>query len=55
MTMITCFIRYVIDPFKVAAFEEYARTWGLAIPCCGAGLIGCYAPHDGSATTAYGV
>ncbi len=30
--MITCFIRYEIDPFKAAAFETYARNWGQAIP-----------------------
>jgi NIPSNAP len=53
--MITCFIRYEIDPFKIDAFEEYARNWGEAIPRCGADLIGYYAPHEGSSTTAYGV
>jgi hypothetical protein len=52
---ITCFIRYEIDPFGKEAFEEYARNWGQAIPRCGAGLIGYFAPHEGSATTAYGV
>jgi hypothetical protein len=50
---ITCFIRYEIDPFGKAAFEEYARNWGQAIPRCGADLIGYFAPHEGSATTAY--
>ena len=53
--MITCFIRYAIDPFKVAAFEDYARNWGQAIPRCGAELVGYFAPHEGSSTTAYGV
>ena len=53
--MITCFIRYEIDPFKTAQFEHYARNWGAAIPRCGAELIGYFAPHEGSATTAYGV
>ncbi|MDF2812960.1 MAG: family containing protein [Microvirga sp.] len=53
--MITCFIRYEIDPFKTEAFDEYARNWGEAIPRCGADLIGYYAPHEGSATAAYGV
>ena len=53
--MITCFIRYEIDPFKVGAFEEYARNWGQAIPRCGADLIGYFAPHEGAATIAYGV
>ena len=53
--MITCFIRYEIDPFKVDAFEHYAKTWGQVIPSAGADLIGYYAPHEGSATVAYGV
>lgn len=53
--MITCFIRYQLDPYKTAAFEQYARNWGEAIPRCGADLIGYFAPHEGSATTAYGV
>jgi hypothetical protein len=53
--MITCFIRYEIDPFKVDAFEEYARVWGEAIPRCGADLIGYFSPHEGSSTIAYGV
>lgn len=53
--MITCFIRYEIDPFKVDQFNEYARNWGEAIPRCGADLIGYYAPHEGASTVAYGV
>ncbi|MGF9693102.1 NIPSNAP family protein [Rhizobium sp. 0TCS1.26] len=53
--MITCFIRYKIDPFKRDQFADYARAWGQAIPRCGADLIGYFAPHEGSATTAYGV
>ncbi len=53
--MITCFITYEIDPFKRDEFEQYARVWGEAIPRCGADLIGYFAPHEGSATTAYGV
>jgi len=53
--MITCFIRYEIDPWRTDAFEQYARNWGEAIPRCGADLIGYFGPHEGSATTAYGV
>ncbi len=53
--MITCFIRYQIDPFKREQFETYARNWGQAIPRNGADLIGYFAPHEGSLTTAYGV
>jgi len=53
--MITCFIRYEIDPYRRSAFEEYARNWGQAIPRCGADLIGYFAPHEGSSSLAYGV
>jgi hypothetical protein len=53
--VITCFIEYDIDPFQRDAFEQYARNWGQAIPRCGADLIGYFAPHEGSATLAYGV
>lgn len=53
--MITCFIRYHIDPTKKEQFAQYARNWGVAIPRCGADLIGYFAPHEGSSTLAYGV
>ncbi len=53
--MITCFIRYHIDPVKKQQFEQYSRNWGEIIPRCGADLIGYYSPHEGSATLAYGV
>lgn len=53
--MLTCFIRYQIDPTKKNQFEQYARNWGDAIPRCGADLIGYYAPYEGSTTLAYGV
>ncbi|MCI4660831.1 MAG: NIPSNAP family protein [Neomegalonema sp.] len=53
--MITCFIRYEIEPTKKAQFVDYARNWGQAIPRCGADLIGYFAPHEGSSTLAYGV
>ena len=53
--MLTCIIRYHIDPTKKAQVEQYARNWGQAIPRNGADLIGYYAPHEGSATLAYGI
>jgi hypothetical protein len=53
--MITCFIRYELEPHAQEAFAEYARNWGQAIPRGGADLIGYFAPHEGSATTGYGV
>ncbi|MBI1173491.1 NIPSNAP family protein [bacterium] len=53
--MLTCIIRYHIDPTKRAQFTAYARTWGQVIPRCGADLIGYFAPHEGSSTLAYGI
>lgn len=53
--MLTCFIRYQIDPTKTEQFAQYARNWGQAIPRCGADLVGYFAPHEGSTTLAYGV
>lgn len=53
--MLTCIIRYEIDPNKHDAFRQYARNWGQAIPRCGADLVGYYAPHEGSSTLAYGI
>ena len=53
--MLTCIIRYHIDPTKRAQFETYAQNWGQAIPRCGGDLIGYFAPHEGSSTLAYGI
>ncbi|CZF86459.1 hypothetical protein GMA8713_04493 [Grimontia marina] len=25
--MVTCYLKYVIDPRKVAEFEQYAKMW----------------------------
>ena len=54
-TMITCFIRYEIDPFQRDAFAEYARRWGLIIPRCGGHLLGYFLPHEGSNYEAWGL
>ncbi|UXN75303.1 NIPSNAP family protein [Devosia sp. A8/3-2] len=53
--MITCIITYDIDPNRRELFEQYAQNWGQCAPRCGADLIGYFAPHEGSATTAYGI
>lgn len=53
--MLTCIIKYHIDPTKRAQFETYAQNWGQAIPRNGADLIGYFAPHEGSTTLAYGI
>jgi hypothetical protein len=42
---VTCCIRYVLDPYKREAFEEYARRWARIIPKNGGDLIGYFMPH----------
>jgi hypothetical protein len=53
--MITCFIRYQIDPFQRAAFRQYAEHWGRIIPRCGGHLVGYFLPHEGSNDIAWGL
>jgi len=53
--VLTCFIRYQIDPFQRAAFQTYAENWGRIIPRCGGHLIGYFLPHEGSNDIAWGL
>ena len=53
--MITCIIRYQIDPFQREAFKEYAENWGRIIPRCGGHLIGYFLPHEGTNDVAWGL
>ena len=45
---ITVFIRYQLNPFKRAMFEEYSKRWLSIIPRCGGDLIGYWMPHEGT-------
>jgi NIPSNAP protein len=53
--MITCVIRYQIDPFQREAFRAYAETWGRVIPRCGGTLLGYFLPHEGTNDVAWGL
>jgi hypothetical protein len=44
--IVTCIIRYQIDPFQRGAFEQYAENWGRIIPRCGGFLIGYFLPYE---------
>jgi hypothetical protein len=50
---ITVFIRYQLDPFKRAMFEQYARRWLTIIPRCGGDLVGYWMPHEGTNNIAF--
>jgi hypothetical protein len=53
--MVTVFIQYTLDPFKIAFFEEYANRLKPVIPRCGGTLVGYFLPHEGANNAAYGV
>jgi NIPSNAP protein len=53
--MITCIIRYQIDPFQRDEFKTYAENWGRIIPRCGGDLIGYFLPHEGTNDVAWGL
>ena len=53
--MITCMIRYQIDPFQRDAFRTYAERWGRIIPRCGGRLLGYFLPHEGTNDIAWGL
>ncbi len=50
---VTVFIRYKLDPFKRAMFEQYARRWLAIIPKAGGDLIGYWMPHEGTNNIAF--
>lgn len=52
---LTCFIRYEIDPYQRALFQQYAEAWGEIIPRCGGHLLGYFLPYEGSNYEAWGL
>ena len=53
--MLTCFIRYEIDPHQRDAFRRYAENWLRIIPRCGGQLVGYFLPHEGTNYEAWGI
>jgi hypothetical protein len=51
--LITCFIRYTIDPNKLAEFELYGRTWMRLIEKYGGTHHGYYVPGDAPLSAAF--
>ena len=45
--MVTCYIRYVIDPHKVPEFENYARMWIPLVDKFGGKHHGYFLPYEG--------
>ena len=45
--MITCYLRYVIDPFKLKEFETYGKMWIPLVEKFGGKHHGYFLPHEG--------
>ena len=46
--MVTCYLRYEIDPYKKAEFEHYARLWIPLVERFGGTHHGYFLPHEGA-------
>ena len=46
--MITCYLRYVIDPFKLKEFEAYGKRWIPLVERFGGKHHGYFMPHEGA-------
>lgn len=46
--MITCYLRYVIDPYKLPEFEHYAKLWIPMVNRLGGTHHGYFMPHEGA-------
>lgn len=46
--MITCYVRYVLDPYKLDEFEKYARLWIPLVEKYSGSHHGYFLPHEGA-------
>ena len=46
--MVTCYLRYVIDPYKLSEFEKYAKMWILLVNKFGGTHNGYFLPSEGA-------
>ena len=51
--MITCHVRYVIDPYQIPAFESYSRHWIRVVTRMGGHHHGYFLPAEGANNIAY--
>lgn len=45
--MITCYVNYIIDPYKLQEFEIYAKKWIPLVNKFGGKHNGYFLPHEG--------
>jgi len=46
--LVTCYLRYVIDPYKLSDFETYARMWIPLVTRMGGTHHGYFLPQEGA-------
>ena len=50
--MVTCYLRYVIDPYKLAEFEQYGKLWIPLVEKFGGTHHGYFLPSEGASNIA---
>ena len=51
--MVTCYIKYVIDPFQLDIFEQYGKKWIELVNRFGGQHHGYFMPGEGANNIAY--
>lgn len=51
--MITCHVKYLIDPYQLAEFEAYAQAWIGVVERLGGQHHGYFLPSEGASNIAY--
>lgn len=44
--MVTCYLKYVLDPYKINEFEEYGKMWIRLVNKLGGAHQGYFLPHE---------
>jgi drug/metabolite transporter (DMT)-like permease len=53
--MVTCMLRYIIDPYKVAEFEAYGKEWIRLVNRSGGTHNGYFLPSEGADNVAFAI
>jgi NIPSNAP len=51
--MMTCYLKYVIDPYQLEVFEDYGKRWIHLVNRFGGQHHGYFMPYEGANNVAY--
>jgi hypothetical protein len=51
--MITCYLKYILDPYKITEFETYGKMWIPLVNKFGGIHHGYFLPHEGANDIGY--